>query len=126
MIPVTWYLILQLFGNNTFSLQLISELSPDCGEFPSVTVVVKNDSISLVQKNYMDRVQFGTEKRATVVEFKDQFFFKCINQMDADLVLVSDDGLWGSYTLTRDGVDQLLTEIDILLLQQSYGESARR
>ncbi len=74
----------------------------------------------------MDRVAFAANKRSIPFFKKDQKVFDCINQSAADLVLVDENGLWGSYELTREGVDLLLTELDILLLQKSYGEGTDR
>lgn len=125
MIPVTWYLILQLFGSNNFSLDLVDDIT-DCDQFEQVTIISRTDSVSIARQNYLDRVRFGAEKRNIAIILKEESFFNCINQSEADLVLVSEQGLWGGYTLTRDGVDQLLTELDILLIQQSYGKGAKR
>lgn len=125
MIPVTWYLILQLFGSNNFSLDLVDDII-DCDQFKQVTIILRTDSVSIARQNYLDRVRFGAEKRDIKIIIKEKDFFNCINQSEADLVLVSGQGLWGGYTLTRDGVDQLLTELDILLIQQSYGKGAKR
>lgn len=125
MIPVTWYLILQLFGSNNFSLQLLDPIT-DCEQVSAITVVLKTDSVSQVKQNYLDRVKYGVEKRSSNLRIKDEKFFECINQIESDIVLISEEGLWGGYSLTRDGVDQLLTELDILILQKSYGKGVER
>ena len=74
----------------------------------------------------MNRITYGVDKRNATLLTKSDTFFNCINQSAADLVLINEEGLWGSYELTRDGVDQLLTELDILVLQQSYGKGTHR
>ena len=74
----------------------------------------------------MNRVTYGVDKRNAMLLTESDTFFNCINQSEADLVLINEEGLWGSYELTRDGVDQLLTELDILVLQQSYGKGTHR
>lgn len=126
MIPVTWYLILQLFGDNNFSIQLAGEIPVGCEQFTDPVIVMSDDSISLVQKNYLERVRFGTNKRSVELVTKDVRFFECIDQPTSQLIMVSQEGIWGSYELTRDGVDLLLTELDILLLQRSYGKGTKR
>ena len=126
LIPVTWYLILQLFGDNRFSLVLQSEIPGNCLEHIDITIVSKNDSLSVVEMNYMNRVVFAAEKRKANLIYESQTYFDCINQTDADLVLVNEKGLWGGYVLSREGVDQLLTELDILALQQTYGKGTSR
>lgn len=85
-----------------------------------------SDSISLTKTNYLQRVEYATKKKSILFQQKEKDFFQCINQSDADLVLINEKGLWGGYELTREGVDLLLTELDILILQESYGEGAYR
>ena len=121
-----WYLLLQLFGDNRFSLTQVSEIPSDCLQFNVISVVSIDDSLSIVETNYMNRVVYAADKRKANLIYESQSFFDCINQSDADLVLVNEEGLWGAYQLSREGVDQLLTELDILTLQQTYGEGASR
>ncbi|WP_424964199.1 hypothetical protein [Ekhidna sp.] len=104
----------------------MAEIPLECQQFEEVTVVSKNDSLSLVETNYMNRVIYAVDKRKAILEYKSTSFFDCINQSDVDLVLINSEGLWGGYELTREGVDQLLTELDILTLQQSYGKGTSR
>jgi hypothetical protein len=98
----------------------------DCESFSVIAIVAKSDSLTMAETNYMNRVVFGADKRKIELLKKDQNFFDCVNHCDADLVLVSEDGLWGNYELSRSGVDQILTEIDILIIQKSYGKGIKR
>lgn len=125
LIPVAWYLILQLFGDNSFSLQLKEPIA-DCIQINEIAVIRTADSISLAETNYLKRVEYATEQRDIKLQKREKEFFNCINQSDADLVLINEDGLWGGYELTREGVDLLLTELDILIMQNSYGEGSHR
>lgn len=126
MIPVLWYLFLQLFGSNSFSLTLVSDIPLVCETYQKITVVSKSDSLSIVETNYMNRVIYAVDKRKATLVYTSSDFFDCIKQSDADLVLVNEKGIWGTYVLSRDGVDQLLTELDILTLQQTYGKGTNR
>ncbi|MEO9872994.1 hypothetical protein [Ekhidna sp.] len=74
----------------------------------------------------MNRVIYATDKRGANLVYESSDFFECIDQPNTNLILVNEEGLWGAYDLTRDGVDQLLTELDILLLQKSYGKGTSR
>lgn len=74
----------------------------------------------------MNRVIYAADKRKANMIYESPSFFNCINQSDADFVLVNNEGIWGSYQLSREGVDQLLTELDILMLQQTYGKGTKR
>lgn len=127
LIPVLWYLILQLFGNNSFALTRVGDLDPACSDpVEAITVVSKMDTLTVAQTNYLNRVTYGVGKRSAEFVEKPADFFDCINQSAADLVLLKGSDLWGYYTLSRDGVDQLLTELDILVLQDSYGKGTSR
>ena len=124
-IPVAWYLILQLFGDNNFSLELQSPLGT-CLQTETIKVIHAEDSLSVAETNYFERVSYYTNKRSVTLEEKSREFFQCINQSGMDLVLVSKEGVWGGYELSREGVDQLITELDILLLQDNYGKGTYR
>lgn len=126
LIPVGWYLLLQLFGDNRFSLALVDDIPKECQEYSTISIVSKSDSLSVVETNYMNRVIYAAEKRKANLLYESQTIFDCLNQSEADLVLVNEEGIWGSYELSREGVDQLLTELDILTLQQSYGKGTVR
>ncbi len=104
----------------------MSSIPEECKQYNSITVVSKDDSLSVVETNYMNRVIYAADKRKAVLTYESQSFFDCLNQSSADLVLVNEEGIWGIYELSREGVDQLLTELDILTLQQTYGEGTVR
>jgi hypothetical protein len=104
----------------------MAEIPSECQQFEEITIVSKSDSLSLVETNYMNRVIYAVDKRKATLVYESISFFDCINQSDVDLVLINKEGLWGGYDLTREGVDQLLTELDILTLQQSYGKGTSR
>lgn len=126
LIPVVWYLFLQLFGSNSFSLSNVETIPLDCKQYDEITILSRKDSLSLVETNYMNRVIYGADKRSATLINSSQEYFDCINQSEADLVLVNKKGLWGQYSLNREDVDRLLTELDILTLQESYGKGTSR
>ena len=126
LIPVAWYLILQLFGSNNFALEQLDQIPVECGQYNEIVIISSDDSLSVVETNYMNRVVYAAEKRKAKLDYRSRSFFDCINQSDADLVLIDEKGLWGIYELSRDGVDELLTELDILTIQKSYGEGTSR
>ena len=110
----------------TFILISVPFALNDCVNVKEITVGISSDSLTLAEKNYFQRVEFAVNKKSINLQRLDQETFDCINQNDADLVLLSKEGLWGGYELSREGVDLLLTELDILILQNSYGEGTYR
>ena len=121
-IPVAWYLFLQFFGDNSFTLELKEKIDASCGTFTEVIILIKTDSISLTKQNYLQRVRFEANKRAVQVVLNNNIFH-CIDKTESDLVLLDERGLWGSYSLSRHGVDLLLTELDILKKSHAKGTS---
>ncbi len=98
----------------------------ECGNFTEITVIQRINSYGAVQINQINRlVQKASAKNIAIVDQEDSFF-TCIGYEDAELVLVNADGIWGEYKLSRDEVDRLLTELDILILQKSYGQGVSR
>lgn len=125
LIPIAWYLFLQSFGNNNFNLELKETLSGDCN-LNAVTIIRNVDSLTLAQTNYFKRVEYGAKDRSIAITSDKKIITSCLNQNDENLVLLNEKGVWGYYELSREGVDQLLTELDILLLQESYGKGVSR
>ncbi len=125
LIPVAWYLFLQLFGENKFSLELISGLNEDCISVNQISVVYTQDSLDLAATNHFNRVKYKTDQRKIHLTPDTLNFFQCLTN-DNDLALVSQEGVWGFYRLDREGVDILLAELDVLIMQKSYGEGVSR
>lgn len=123
LIPVCWYLFLQVFGKNNFSLNDPIPLS-GCDSFLEITAIFQADSLDLPKQNQLRRVEYGINQRGISL-IRNDSLFDCL-ETDADLLIVSKSGLWGSYILERDGVDRFFTEIDILKIQESYGEGVSR
>ena len=123
-IPVAWYLFLQLFGNNQFVLEVKYPIKDNCPTFDKVTIVYSQDSLSVTKRNYFNRVLYKTkgEKRLVLDTIN---FISCVGS-SSDLILVNQEGIWGEYEMSREGVDRLLTELDILILQKSYGTGSSR
>lgn len=125
LVPVVWYLFLQLFGDNKFSLQVLRPTDEACTV--NHLCIIKNlDSLSTVQESYFQRVSFGANERGVTIVTDKKLIQNCINQSQSNLVLLSKSGIWGEYDLSREGVDRLMTELDILLIQESYGKDVSR
>ncbi len=125
LIPVGWYFFLQLFGSNKFALTSVEPISEECGNISTISVLYTGDSTSVGQTNYLDRVVYQTITKDVPFLYGQSLFFDCL-QIENELILANKDGIWGVYKLDRGGVDQLLTELDILIIQTSYGEGTSR
>lgn len=125
LIPVGWYLFLQIFGENKFSLEVIRTIPYDCLEVNEVTIFRTSDSVTVSQRNYLNRITYKTTSKKIPVQSDQDKLFDCLN-IQNDLILADEEGVWGVYDLDREGVDQLLTELDILIIQKSYGKGVSR
>ena len=125
LLPVGWYFFLQLFGDNKFSLELISDIPVECKGYTDISILYGSDSMSAAQINHFNRITYQATKKNIPLLLDSIGFMECV-KISQGVVLVSSEGIWGSYDLSREGVDRLLTEMDILLMQKSYGEGVSR
>lgn len=125
LVPVCWYFFLQLFGSNQFNVEVASEIPIDCNTFSDITIIHRLDSLNPARTNSLNRVSYRANTKKIVLLADTLNFFNCI-QRQADIALVGEEGVWGTYNLDREGVDQLLTEIDILIIQKTYGKGLSR
>ncbi len=125
LIPVTWYLFLQIFGSNKFALDSVVPIAEECGKIDEISVLYKGDSSATELTNYLSRVIYQTQAKEIPLVYNQSSLFECL-QVTKEFVLANKDGIWGVYNLDREGVDQLLTELDILIIQNSYGKGTSR
>lgn len=125
LVPVCWYFFLQFFGNNQFSVEVVKTIPSDCGSFEEIAIVHRIDSLNPSKTNSLNRVTFRANRKKVLLVADTIDLFTCM-QKQTDVMLVSAEGLWGSYELDREGVDRLLTELDILMIQKSYGKGSSR
>lgn len=116
---------MQVFGSNNFAIELIAEID-GCLKPEGIAVIIRDSIVSLSKRNYQERIVYRANEKGIPLIKKDEDFFTCINQSHADLVLVSEEGLWGSYELTRDEVEEFIAELEILIIQKSYGKGTYR
>lgn len=112
-LPVSWYFILQIFGENKFDLPFLEQLNEEC--------VLVNDTGYL----QMDTTQFEGHKtewkrirkhvsNVPSVLLSVVYDDRCLN--GRDLIIVDEKGqLRGAFEISREETDRLLTEIDIYI-----------
>jgi len=103
----------------------VSEIKDGCTQFTEISILYTSDSLSASQINYLNRITYRTSEKNIPLIVELDLFFDCA-EIEEDLALVNNEGIWGTYELSREGVDQLLTELDILIIQKSYGEGISR
>lgn len=114
-LPVSWYLFLQFFGSNKFYL-------PEHGTWDNTCInselFVAVSSNAIVNKpNDYNRVVSNLKKKASIALLE---FEKESCELVKDMYLVDHERkIRGFYNLDREGVDQLLVEVDIYLVNQN-------
>ncbi len=103
----------------------ITPIATECGSVSRITVLYVLDSLAAEQTNYLDRVVYQATAKNVPFLYDQRQFFECL-QIENELMLADEEGFWGVYKLDREGVDQLLTELDILIVQKSYGKGISR
>lgn len=119
MVPVSWYLFLQLFGENKFELEVIRSLDNDCLEGIN-TVFLLSSSISVEEKNELNRLSRFLDEQ----QIKLNTDSLCLTDVTTPLALVDrDKQLRGTYGLSILEIDRAIVEIRLLLkLQEDRDE----
>lgn len=113
-LPITWYFILQIFGENKFDLPVLEPVNESCISVKNRTYL-QIDSLTLIKnRNEAKRLAKGLSeiKQSEIEVVYGKSCFK-----NYDIVFVDSVGqLRGAYQVTRQEMDRLLTELDIYLL----------
>ncbi len=113
-LPITWYFILQIFGENKFDLPVLEPVNESCISVKNRTYL-QIDSLTLVEnRNEAKRLVKGLSdiKQSEIEVVYGKSCFK-----NYDIVFVDSVGrLRGGYQVSREEMDRLLTELDIYLL----------
>ena len=117
MVPVSWYLFLQLFGENKFELEVIRPLDGDCFESTN-TVFLLESSITVEEENELNRlIRFLKEQQIKLITDS-----VCLSDVSTPLALVDEDNqLRGTYDLSILEVDRAIVEIQLLKKLQEEG-----
>ncbi len=106
-------------------LDLHEEHSSKCGRFGDISVIYTSVPLHTAELSCFNRIAYRTEIKKVPLVSDSLGFIHCMNYA-SDMLLVDEEGIWGAYELSREGVDNLLTELDILIFQKSYGKGVSR
>ena len=113
-LPIIWYFILQIFGENKFDLPKLGSLNNGCiSQEANATLLVDSASIE-GRINDWNRLK---SKMSQVDTSAVDMQLRSLCDINYAAVLVERDGeVRGQYSFTREEVDRLITEVDIYLL----------
>lgn len=100
---------------------MIDSIPNLCPQFHNVIILTRKDSIKNSQRHHYNMLSSYTNDKNILLMADTVHFFHCL-QSTHDLIMLNEEGIWGYYSLDRKGVDQLMVELDILLLQTSKKE----
>ncbi|MFY0600482.1 MAG: hypothetical protein JXR03_12495 [Cyclobacteriaceae bacterium] len=112
-LPVIWYFILQIFGENKFDLPVLEKIEDRCIVINNQAYLQMDSLAFLGEETQLKRL----DKRLKTIEpsnLRVVYSNEC--RPDNKISLVDEKGqLRGEYLVSREETDRLLTEIDIYL-----------
>jgi hypothetical protein len=113
-LPIFWYLVLQIFGENKFDLPKLGLIDSTCVERDNVaTLLIDSSAIN----NHINELNRLLEQFVDIDsnDLKMSYSINCLNNSEA--LLIDHLGvIRGEYLITREEMDRMLTEMDIYLL----------
>lgn len=120
-LPIGWYLFLQAFGENKFSLPVIDVWKNECVQSTRAAVIIDSISAS-INRNEFKRIQNKKTTQGDYLDIKIVDSKKC--NLEHEIYFIDAlSQIRGVYDLTREDVDRLFAEIDIYILNQKSGSS---
>ncbi len=112
-LPVAWYLILQIFGENKFDLPKLGTIQNGC--------ISKNAPATLILEARVTKAVNEWNRLNAFLEHSNsgeiEMFMADSCNISSSAVLVESSGeVRGEYGFTREEVDRMITEMDIYLL----------
>lgn len=119
VLPIVWYLFLQIFGENKFDLPRLRQWEESCTQISGPTLLLDSKTFDKFP-NELRRIRRKMNSQ-DVIELQ-EITDKCV--ADYDFYLIDEDG-WvrGEFQASREEVDRLMAEIDIYLLNKKNESS---
>ncbi|MEQ8238335.1 MAG: hypothetical protein RIA69_03940 [Cyclobacteriaceae bacterium] len=120
--PISWYLILQVFGENQFALPVIRNVEEGCISVYDRQAYLILDSSKIANNPNLNK---RITKKLEVIELdlSVNYHFKKQCDSDKEMIFVDSVGqVLGEYELSREEVDRLFAELDIYTLNVKRNE----
>ncbi|WP_258105096.1 hypothetical protein [Marinoscillum sp. MHG1-6] len=112
VLPISWYLILQIFGENKFDIPKFEMVADSCRIVDGAYLQL-NAELWETKRNELTRIKRRFES-VSDSEMKLIMEESCLK--DNAAVLVDEEGYYrGFYKASREETDRILTEVDIYL-----------
>lgn len=123
-LPVSWYLFLQLFGENQFDLPKLKTWDVSCDSLAGASVVV-DDSFKSEWPNEFARIRQVVEEQPELA-LKLTDASSCTGGIFSFYLIDADGWVRGQFTGSREEVDRLLAELDIYLMNERNESTHKR
>jgi hypothetical protein len=114
--PISWYLILQVFGENQFALPVIRNVDKSCVSIYDHQAYLLIDSLKIANNpNLNKRINRKIENLVLDLQLNYQLGKEC--NSGKEMIFVDSVGqVIGEYDLNREEADRLFAELDIYTL----------
>ena len=121
-IPVGLLLVLHFFGENRMDIPKLAVID-NCGLPNVMTVIQSGEVVNNLERNQLLRVNKKLASRNLEV---DKSAWSCVGDTLAILLFDKRHQLRGAYKLEQSDVNRLFAELDILIINENYGEGVSR
>lgn len=123
LIPVVLLLLLRLFGENQMEVPILDDLTECKVDVRSTSVFLVGGDFSNAQKNQIKRLKNDLKDRSIVLRSAEN---SCFADTTAVYLLDTKKRLRGAYRLEQNEVNRLFVELDIIRLNENYGQGVSR
>lgn len=122
LIPVGLLLVLHFFGENRMDVQVMQSLK-SCDLPDGTKVLLGGFDLDASKTNQLTRIEKMLEKKKVEILKANS---ECFTDTVAIYLVDKHQNLRGSYLLEQNEVNRLFAELDIVVMQDNYGESVSR
>ena len=122
LFPIAILLTLHFFGENKLEVDSLGSLD-GCIEVKHTSVILRGIDLQVPEQNQVTRIERTLERKNLVlISSREQ----CLGDSTAVYLVDKEKILRGAYNLEQGDVNRLFVELDIVLMNDNYGESISR
>jgi len=123
IIPVGLLLVLHFFGENRMEIPVLGTMQSCRLQQGKIHVLMSGDSLTNPQRNQLQRIDKTLKSKGLML---DQSPRSCLGDSLAIFIVDKEQQLRGSYELEQTDINRMFMELDILLMNEQYGEGISR
>jgi len=123
IIPVGLLLVLHFFGENRMEIPVLGSMQSCDLPDGQVNVLMSGDSLTNLQRNQLQRVSKTLKAKGLLLNNEPR---ACLGDTLAILIVDMQGQLRGTYALEQTDINRMFMELDILLMNEQYGEGVSR